>query len=132
MRLPIQLLQKIIGHPVSHFSGSGHHRAVGRVAVETTATVFPLQGDLLDDPFTVTLSDISAETVGLTSPWAMMPHSTLILSIPLAEGEKQKPAIVRCRVMRCSPDRDGRFHVAAQFLGLCTIQNLNSRTKSVL
>jgi hypothetical protein len=130
MRLPVQLLQRIIGHPVAHFSGSGHKRAVGRVEMKGAATVFPMQGDVVDDPFTAMLSDISAETVGMTSPRAMMPFSSMIIGIPLADGEAGKPVTVRCRVMRCTRGRDGRFQVAAEFVGMCAIRNLNSRVKN--
>jgi hypothetical protein len=131
MRLPIQIMQRIIGHPVAHFSGSGHKRALGRVAVKARATLYPLQGDLIDNPFSVTLSDISAETAGLTSPRAMMPHSSMILSIPLSGEEEEASVAIRCRVTRCTRMRDGRFNIAAQFLGLCKLEQLISRMKSV-
>jgi hypothetical protein len=131
MRLPIQLMQRIIGHPVAHFSGSGHQRALGRVAMKARATLFPLRGDLIDDPFSVTLSDISTETAGLTSPRAMMPYSTMILSIPLSADDEETSVAIRCRVVRCTRMRDGRFNIAAQFLGLCQLQHLVSRIKTV-
>lgn len=129
MRLSAKTLQQIIGHPVARFSGSGHKRALGRVAVESVATLFPLHGDLLDDPIAVTLRDISAETVGLTSPGAMMPYSSLILSIAIG-GDEGKPINLRCRVTRCSRLRDGRFNIAAQFLGICQLQHLISQMKT--
>ncbi len=131
MRLPIQIMQRIIGHPVAHFSGSGHKRALGRVAVKTRATLFPLQGDLIEDPFSVMLSDISGETVGLTSPRAMMPYSSMIISVPLSGEDEEKSVAIRCRVVRCTRSRDGRFSIAAQFLGLCQLQHLVSRMKTV-
>ena len=131
MRLPIQLMQRIIGHPVAHFSGSGHKRALGRVAVKVRATLYPLQGDLIEDPFSVMLTDISAETAGLASPRAMMPYSSMIISISLSGDEEEKSVAIRCRVMRCVRSRDGRFNIAAQFLGLCQLQHLISRMKTV-
>ena len=131
MRLPIQIMQRIIGHPVAHFSGSGHNGALGRVVVKVRARLFPLQGDLIDDPFPVMLSDISAETAGLTSSRAMMPHSSMILSIPLSGEDEEKSVAIRCRVTRCTRMRDGRFNIAAQFLGLCQLEHLISRMKSV-
>jgi len=131
MRLPIQLMQRIIGHPVAHFSGSGHKRALGRVQLKARATLFPLQGDFISDPFTVTLSDISTETAGLTSPRAMMPFSTMILSIPLAADVEETSVAIRCRVTRCTRMADGRFSVAANFLALCPVQSLVSRMKPI-
>lgn len=129
MRLPVQLLRRIIGHPVAKFSGSGHKRAIGRIEIGAHATVFPVSGDMLDDPFPVALTDISAETVGLKAMRAVMPSSSIVLSIPLAEGEEEETVAIRCRIMRCTRQRDGRFHVAAAFLGLCQIQHLISSAK---
>jgi hypothetical protein len=131
MRLPVQLLQRIIGHPVARFSGSGHKRAIGRIEICADATAYPLHGELLDDPFAVTLEDISAETVGFTSMGAVMPSSTTVLSIPLDEEDGEGSVAIRCRIVRCTRQRDGRFHVAAQFLGLCEIQHLISQIKAV-
>jgi len=130
MRLAAQILQKIIGHPVSHFSGSGQKRALGRIAIKSLAKLFPLHGDLLDEPFLVTLCDISYETVGLISPRAMMPHAGMILSIPLP-GDEDKSIAIRCRVMRCTRGMGGRFSVAAQFIGLCDLKILLTRMKSL-
>jgi hypothetical protein len=129
MRLPIQLLQQIIGHPVSGFSGRGQKRAMGRVAVQAFASIYPLNGDLLDDPFPVTIRDISAETVGVTSNRAMMPHASMVIGIPI-KGEKD-PIAVRCRVARCTRLKDGRFALAAQFQGICQLQHLLSKTKAL-
>jgi hypothetical protein len=131
MRLPIQIMQQIIGHPVSHFSGSGHKRALGRVVVKVRAALYPLQGDLIDNPFSVMVSDISAETAGLISSRAMMPYSSMILSVPLSNEEEEASVAIRCRVTRCTRMRDGRFNIAAQFLGLCKLEQLISRMKSV-
>jgi hypothetical protein len=127
MRLPTQLLQRIIGHPVAHFSGSGHQRALGRVEVQTSATISPVHEDVFDDPFPVTLSDISTETVGLISPRAMMPNSNIILSIPVSAGDDPMPVTIRCRIMRCLGLRDGRFTVVAEFLSICPIQSMRNR-----
>jgi hypothetical protein len=130
MRLPAQLLQKIIGHPVAHFSGSGQKRALGRITIKSFANLYPLNGDLLDDPYSIQLCDISYETVGLISSRAMMPHASMFISIPIA-GDGEKSVAIRCRVMRCTRRRDGRFSVAAQFLGLCELQSLIAKMKSL-
>lgn len=112
MRLPAHLLQQIVGRPVDRFSGSGHKRLLGRVDVGSQATVFPIRDELLDEPIPVTVRNVSAETAGLILPWAMMPSAALIIRIPLADGQF---LAIRCRVMRCSPEANGRFFLAAQF-----------------
>jgi PilZ domain len=115
MRLPAHLLQKIIGRPVDHFSGSGHKRLLGRVEIDGQASVFPIHGEVLDDPINVTLEDVSAETVGLVMPQAMMPASNLVIRIRLSDGQY---LAIRCQVMRCSRQTDGRFRLVAQFQDL--------------
>jgi PilZ domain len=113
MRLPAHLLQQIVGHPVAHFSGSGHKRALGRLTLETPASVYPIHGDILENPIQVTVHDISAETVGLVSPQAMMPSANLAVRISLPNGES---IAIRCRVTRCVRQADGRFSLVARFL----------------
>lgn len=121
MRLSSDILRKIIGRPVSRFLGSGHKRAIGRVAVQGTAIVYPVQGDYLDDPFPVSLRDISAETIGISSARALMPHSSLIISIPIGSDPSETLSI-RCRVTRCSRTPGGIFHLAAQFVLVCQVR----------
>jgi hypothetical protein len=121
MRLPAHVLQQIVGHPVSHFSGSGRKRALGRVTLEMGAEVFAIHGDLVDDPIGVTMHDISAETVGVSSPEAMMPGGQMAIRIPLADGEA---IALRCRVTRCVRQADGRFALVAQFVSLFDVQLL--------
>ncbi|HEX4055700.1 MAG TPA: hypothetical protein VHX86_15660 [Tepidisphaeraceae bacterium] len=120
MRLPAHLLQQIIGHPVDRFSGSGHKRLLGRVDVGSQATVFPIHGELLDEPIPVTVRNVSAETVGLILLRAMMPSAGLIIRFPLADGQF---LAIRSRVMRCSPQANGRFYMAAQFQELVDPQS---------
>jgi hypothetical protein len=124
MRLPIPLLQRIIGKPVAHFEGSGHKRAVGRVSLRTRATVYPLHGDLLEDPLAVNLNDISAETIGYTAFRAFMPFSSMVITIPINAEGGAKSVQLRCRVMNCTRISDGRFRVAAMFLGIWQVRVL--------
>ncbi|MGA2442563.1 MAG: PilZ domain-containing protein [Tepidisphaeraceae bacterium] len=113
MRLSAQIIQQIVGRPVERFSGSGCQRALGRVELHSPATIFALQGDFLGDPISVTLRDISAETLGLLTPQALMPFASLIVSIPLTDAE---PLAIRCRVMRCTRLPEGQFALVAQFV----------------
>jgi hypothetical protein len=113
MRLPAHIIQQIVGHPVARFSGSGHKRALGRVELQTTATICTIQSDLISDPIDVTLRDISAETVGMTTPSALMPSTSILLTIPMP---KSKELAIRCRVTRCIRTQDGDFALAAQFV----------------
>ncbi len=113
MRLPAHLLQQVVGHPVAHFSGAGHKRALGRVTVDSQAEIFPIHGDFLDPPIPVTVHDISAETVGLVSPQAMMPSASLAVRIPLADGQY---LAIHCQVTRCLRQADGQFALVAQFI----------------
>jgi hypothetical protein len=124
-------MQRIIGHPVSKFSGSGHKRAVGRVALKGWAMLYPLQGDLIDDPFSASLCDISTETLGLISTRAMMPQSSVIVALPFPGEGVAASVAIRCRVMRCTRNRDGRFSIACQYQSLCQLETLISRMKSV-
>ena len=121
MRLPAHLLQQIVGHPVAHFSGSGHKRALGRLTLGTPASIYPIHGEILDNPIQVTVHDISAETVGLVSPQAMMPSANLAIRIPLPDGES---IAIQCRVTRCVRQADGRFALVAQFIGFIDIESL--------
>jgi hypothetical protein len=122
MRLSAKIIQQIVGHPVERFSGSGRQRALGRVELRSPATVFPIQGDFIGDPISVTLRDISAETIGLATPQAVMPFSSLIVSIPLPDSE---PLAIRCRVMRCTRIHDGQFALAAQFVSVVDSQTVH-------
>jgi len=128
MRLPAHILQQIVGHPVDHFDGSGHKRALGRLLVGTAASLFPIRDNLLEDPFEVTLRDVSAETVGIDTPRAMMPSAGLVIRISLSDSEV---LAVQCRVTRCSPLREGGFILAAKFIRLLDPQILTSREKSI-
>jgi hypothetical protein len=123
MRLPAQLIQQIVRHPVVRFSGPGRQRALGRIPLNGPATIFPVQGDFLGDPISVTLCDLSAETIGLSTPDALMPFSSLIVSIPLPDSQ---PLAIRCRVMRCTRRQDGQFALAAQFVAFVDSQTLCS------
>jgi hypothetical protein len=127
MRLPAHLLQQIVGHPVAHFSGSGHKRALGRVTLENQAAIFPIHGDLLDNPVQVTAHDISAETVGLTSPQAMMPSSTFAIRFSLADDDA---IAIRCRVTRCARQANGRFALVAEFIEQMDVQALEPQYRS--
>jgi hypothetical protein len=113
MRLPATLLQQIIGHPVSQFSGSGHQRALGRVELQRSATIFPIRDEIVGPSIFVSLRDISAETVAINSVIAMMPFSHLIVTIPL---EEEQAVSFRCKVTRCTRVFGGQFAVVAQFL----------------
>jgi hypothetical protein len=113
MRLPAQLLQQIIGHPVAQFSGSGHQRALGRVELQRSATIFPIRDEIVGPSIFVSLRDISAETVAINSVIAMMPFSHLIVTIPL---EEEQAVAFRCKVTRCTRVFGGQFAVVAQFL----------------
>jgi hypothetical protein len=130
MRISAQLLQKIVGRPVAHFSGSGQKRALGRITFSASASAFPIHGDLLDDPYTISLCDISYETVGFVSSRAMMPHASLVIRIPLA-GDEEKAVAYRCRVMRCTRRRDGYFSLAAQFIVSCDLPTLEKRVRTM-
>jgi hypothetical protein len=121
MRLFPQIIQQIVGHPVVQFAGSGRQRALGRVELRNPATIFPLLGDFLGDPIPVTLRDISAETIGLATPQALMPFSSLIVSIPLPDSQL---LAIRCRVMRCTRLHDGQFALAAQFVSVVDSQTI--------
>jgi hypothetical protein len=127
MHLPAHILQQIVGRPVAHFSGSGHKRALGRVTLETPATLFPIHGDLLDNPVQVTAHDISAETVGLVSSLAMMPSANLAVRFSLPDGEA---IAIRCRVTRCVRQQNGRFAIAAEFVSLIDVQSLEPQYRS--
>ncbi|MGD0462352.1 MAG: PilZ domain-containing protein [Tepidisphaeraceae bacterium] len=120
MRLPAHLLQQIVGHPVAHFSGSGHKRALGRVTLETQATVSPIHDDLLDNPIDVTVHDISVDAIGLVSPQAMMPSANLAVRIPLSDDES---LAIHCQVTRCVRQADGRFALVAKFIRLIGVQS---------
>jgi hypothetical protein len=127
MRLAAHLLQQIVGHPVAHFSGSGHKRALGRVTLETQATIFPIHGELLDNPIQVTAQDISAETVGLVSSMAMMPSANFAIRFSLADREY---LAIRCRVTRCVRQANGRFALAADFVELMDVESLERQYRS--
>jgi hypothetical protein len=127
MHLPAHLLQQIVGHPVAHFSGSGHKRALGRVTLETQATLFPIHGDLLDNPIQVTAHDISAETVGLVSPLAMMPSANFAIRFSLPDDEA---LAIRCRVTRCVQQPNGKFALAAEFISLIDVETLEPQYRS--
>ncbi len=127
MRLAAHLLQQIVGHPVAHFSGSGHKRALGRVTLETQATIFPIHGELLDNPIQVTAHDISAETVGLVSSTAMMPSANFAIRFSLADGDA---IAIRCRVTRCVRQTNGRFALAADFIEQMDVQTLEAQYRS--
>ena len=116
-------MQQIIGHPVAQFSGSGHNRALGRVEVQKSATLFPIQDEIVGPSVYVSIRDISAESIGLTSAVAMMPFSSLILSIPITESES---IALRCRVMRCTRIFGGQFTIVAQFLSRADPQTLQN------
>jgi hypothetical protein len=113
---------------VARFEGSGHKRAVGRIAVQSSAIVYPLQGDLLEDPFSVMLDDISTETVGFTAFRALMPFSSLVISMPTPGDAPGKTLEIRCRVVRCSRLPHGRYRVGAQFLSNYTRLNRAGRS----
>jgi hypothetical protein len=123
MRLPAQLLQQIVGHPVAQFSGSGHHRALGRVEVQKSATIFPIRDEILGPSIFVSIRDVSAESVGLSSAVAMMPFSSLLLSIPVSDGQS---LALRCRVMRCTRVFGGQFNLVAQFISRVDPQTLQN------
>ena len=127
MRLPARLLQQIVGRPVAHFSGSGHKRALGRVTLETRAAIFPIHGEVLDNPIQVTVHDISAETVGLVSPEAMMPSAHLAIRIDVPDGEA---IAIRCQVTRCVRQADGRFALVAEFVELIDVESLEPQYQS--
>ena len=124
MRLSAQIIQQIVGRPVDRFSGSGCQRALGRVELRNPATIFALEGDFLGDPIPVTLRDISAETLGLVTPQALMPFSSLIVSIPLADSE---PLAIRCPVMRYTRLPEGQFALVAQFVQIVDSQTSQPR-----
>ena len=115
MRLPAHLLQQIIGRPVDHFAGSGHKRLLGRVDISKPASVFAMHGEVLDDPVSVTLRDVSAETVGIVTPSAMMPSANFVVRVVLPDDQY---LAIRCSVTRCSRRDDGRFQLVAEFLEL--------------
>jgi hypothetical protein len=115
MRLPVKIIQQIVGRPVAHFSGSGHKRALGRIEMQAPATISPIQEELVGDPIPVTLRDISAETVGMSVPQALMPSSSFLLSIAIPSSDD---LTIRCRVMRCVRAGFDEFSVAAQFVVL--------------
>ncbi|MGD0768500.1 MAG: PilZ domain-containing protein [Tepidisphaeraceae bacterium] len=121
MRLSAQIIQQIVGRPVERFSGSGCQRALGRVELRSPATIFALEGDFLGDPISVTLRDISAETLGLLTPQALMPFSSLVIAIPLPDSE---PLAIRCRVVRCTRLPEGQFSLVAQFVQIIDSQIL--------
>jgi len=121
MRLSPQIIQRVVGRPVERFPGSGRQRALGRVELRNPATIFPVLGDFLGEAISVTLRDISAETIGLTTPLAFMPFSSLIVSIPLPDSEL---LAIRCRVMRCTRLHDGQFALAAQFVSVVDSQTV--------
>ena len=121
MRLPAHLLQQIIGHPVAQFSGSGQKRALGRIDVQKSATMFPIRDEIVGPSVFVSIRDVSAETVGLTSAVAMMPFSSLVLSIPLSDGQT---LALRCRVMRCTRLFGAQFSLVAQFVSRVDPQTL--------
>lgn len=127
MRISAHLLQQIVGRPVAHFSGSGHKRALGRVTLETPATIFPMHGELLDNPIQVTAQDISAETVGLVSSEAMMPSANFAIRFSLADGEA---LAIHCRVTRCVQQAAGQFALAAEFVELMDVQSLERQSES--
>jgi hypothetical protein len=123
MRLPAQLLQQIVGHPVAQFSGSGHKRAFGRVDVQKSATIFPVRDEIVGPSIFVSIRDVSAESIGLSSAVAMMPFSSLILSIPVSGTET---VALRCRVMRCTRVFGGQFSLVAQFVSRVDPQTLQA------
>jgi hypothetical protein len=113
MRLPVKILLQIIDRPVARFSGSGHKRALGRIELQTPATIFPIEDELIGTGIHVTLKDISAETAGMSAPQALMPFSSFLLSIPMREGPD---LFIRCRVTRCVRGKYGEFALAADFV----------------
>jgi hypothetical protein len=121
MHLPAQLLQQIIGHPVAQFSGSGHHRALGRVELQKPATIFPLHDEIVGPSIFVSIRDISAETIGLNSAVAMMPFSSLILTIPVSDSQT---IAFRCKITRCTRLFGGQFSLVAEFNSLVDPQKL--------
>jgi hypothetical protein len=116
-------MQQIIGHPVAQFSGSGHNRALGRVEVQKSATLFPIRDEIVGPSVYVSIRDLSAESIAFTSPLAMMPFSRLVLSIPIKENES---IALRCRVMRCTRIFGGQFTIVAQFLSRADPQTLQN------
>jgi hypothetical protein len=121
MRLAANLLQKIVGRPVDHFAGSGHQRALGRIEVQKSATIYPIRDAILEDAIFVSVRDVSAETIGLSSSVAMMPFSSLIVKIPLPDSQM---IAVRCRVTRCTRAFGPQFSIVAQFEALLDPQTL--------
>jgi hypothetical protein len=128
MRLPATILQQIVGHPVDHFAGSGHKRALGRLTVDRSAFLFGIRDELLDDSFDVTIRDVSAETIGIETPRAMMPSSSMIVQIPMSGSDS---LAIRCKVMRCTRMREGGFILAAEFTEIIDPQILVSREKPI-
>ena len=123
MRLPAQLLQQIVGHPVAQFAGSGHKRALGRVEVHKSAAMHPIRDEMIGESIFVSIRDVSAETIGLSSPIAMMPFSSLILSIPVDNSQN---IALRCRVMRCTRNFGGPFSLVAEFVSRVDPQTLQA------
>jgi len=128
MRIPSRILQQIVGRPVDHFAGSGHKRALGRLTVGNSASLFVIRDNLLEDPYEVVLRDISAETVGIETPRAMMPSALLVLRIWLSVSES---LAIQCRVTRCTPVPEGGFVLAAEFLEFIDPETLTSRDNSI-
>jgi hypothetical protein len=115
MRLTGKVLQEIIGRADVRFSGTGTHRALGRLTVDAPATLFPVHDDLLEDPIEVMVQDISAETVGIASRYAMMPGSGLVVCLPRKDAEA---VAVQCEVLRCNPLGNGQFAIGARFMAI--------------
>lgn len=122
MRLPARTLQEIVGRPAREFIGHGRQRALGRIAVQAPALIFAIRDGVMDEPYHATVRDISAETIGLSSPRAMMPAAELVVCLSLADG---RPLAIQCSVARCSSLRGGRFVVAARFVRLLDAESLN-------
>jgi hypothetical protein len=122
MRLSGEILQEIIGRPAREFIGRGGHRALGRLAVQAPAMIFPVYDGVMDDSFKGAVRDISAETIGLSSARAMMPSAELVVCLTLTGGQ---PLAIQCQVARCSSLLGGGFVIAARFVRLLDAQALN-------
>ena len=113
MKLPTQVLVKILGGTNVRFRGGGTQRLAGRADMRLSASMLPISKNSPKIPRPVTVTDISALGAGILRTEAMMPRSEFVLYLPCDGGTSIG---IRCEVQWCRKDFQGGFKIGADFL----------------
>jgi hypothetical protein len=125
MKLPTQVLVRILGGTNVKFRGGGTQRMAGRAGMSLAASVLAISKNSTKVPRAVTITDISSMGVGMVRAEPMMPRSEFILFLPCEAGTSVG---IRCAVQWCRKDFEGRFKIGADFLEITEEQIPDSQS----